>query len=229
MKSKHVSGNSGKASDALSRPSGLGDDAYDVIFRMLMRRQLEPGAKVSVDALARELGVSQTPVREAMSRLEVQGLLVRRHLVGYSAAPQMDADRLRQLYDLRLLLEPHVAAEAARVMPADKIMELAELNANMSGVSSDDVDRYPQFAEWDSQFHDLIATGGGNDMIRDALKGIHIHAHLFRSCYHATATTDANHEHVRILDAIRDRDPDMAAQAMRRHIIASRGRFTAGL
>src|SRR5918993_2685520 len=100
-------------STLLRRPARLGDEVYNAIYSQLMSHKITPGGRISVDNLVRELGVSQTPIREALSRLEAQGLVVKTHLIGYSAADQLDRSRLEQLYELRLLLEPFAAAKAA--------------------------------------------------------------------------------------------------------------------
>ena len=76
-----------------------------------------------------------------------------------------------------------------------------------------------------NQFHELVAAGCGNDLVREALSNLHTHVHLFRVFYHARATTEANDEHARIIDALRRRDANAAAEAMRSHIERSRDRF----
>ena len=79
-----------------------------------MALEIAPGARILIDALARELDVSQTPVREALSRLEREGLVRKAHLIGYSAAPQLSRKRFDDLFGFRLLLEPEGARLAAR-------------------------------------------------------------------------------------------------------------------
>src|SRR3712207_9570963 len=113
-----------------------------------MSHKIAPGGRISVDNLARELGVSQTPVREALSRLEAQGLVVKTHLIGYSAAEQMDKQRLEQLYELRLLVEPFAAARAAVHMSDDSIKELESLAQSMKLLERNDSRAvYGQFAQ----------------------------------------------------------------------------------
>ncbi|WP_319518590.1 GntR family transcriptional regulator [uncultured Martelella sp.] len=216
------------ATGRLRRRQGLSDEVYEALYGMIMKLEIAPGARISVDALARDLGVSQTPLREALSRLEVQGLVVKTHLVGYSAAPQLDEKRLRQLYDLRLLLEPHVAAEAAQNMSPDDVERLVELDVEMRTGTAEDLQSYAEFAELDGRFHDLIARGSGNDVIHETLTRLHIHVHLFRSSFQATATDHANLEHEGILAAIQARDSSAAHAAMSEHILRSRDRFVKG-
>jgi DNA-binding GntR family transcriptional regulator len=210
----------------LRRPTRLGDEVYNAIYSQLMSHAIAPGGRISVDHLVRELGVSQTPIREALSRLEAQGLVVKTHLIGYSAASQMDKSRLEQLYELRLLLEPFAAAKAALAMTQASLDSLEGMARRMQSLQAETPQAaYGQFAQRDSEFHELIASESGNDLVREALANLHTHVHLFRLFYHSQATTEANDEHARIIDALRQRDPDAAADAMRSHIERSRIRF----
>src|ERR1700742_5044635 len=93
-------------SQAVQRPNSLANEVYENIYAQLMALRIAPGARITVDNLVRELNVSQTPIREALGRLEGEGLVVKTHLVGYSAAPQITKRQFDELYSLRLLLEP---------------------------------------------------------------------------------------------------------------------------
>src|SRR3982751_1478048 len=97
---------------AIQRYKGLADDVYGAIFNKLMSLEIEPGGRITVDGLVRELEVSHTPIREALGRLEGEGLVVKTHLVGYSATPQITRRRFDELYELRLVLEPDAARPA---------------------------------------------------------------------------------------------------------------------
>lgn len=210
---------------AIKRPSRLGDEVYNAIYGQLMSLKIPPGGRLSVDSLVRELGVSQTPIREALSRLEAQGLVVKTHLVGYSAAAQMDANRFEQLYQLRLLLEPFAAAQAARNMSEESVAALTAHAAAMSPDGGNDNSAYSRFAQWDSEFHNMVAGGSGNELIQETLARLHIHVHLFRLVYHARAAAAAIEEHALIIDAIGRRDPNGAEAAMTAHIQRSKERF----
>src|ERR1700735_4414843 len=96
------------------RRASLGDDVYDALLTRLISLKIAPGARITVDGLVKDLGVSQPPTRAALVRLEAEGLVVKTHLVGYSAAPLPSRRRFEQIYELRLVLEPLAAAKAAR-------------------------------------------------------------------------------------------------------------------
>src|ERR1041385_3913834 len=88
----------------ITRPSGLAEEVYRRIRSDIMSLKLPPDTRISIDSLARELGVSQTPIREALSMLEAIGLVTKRHFVGYCSAPQLNRKQLDELYEVRLLL-----------------------------------------------------------------------------------------------------------------------------
>src|SRR5690606_3323909 len=110
----------------------LGDEVYETLLAQLVALRIPPNARISVDALVRELGVSQTPIRAALIRLESEGLVVKTHNVGYSAAPMPSRDTFEQIYDLRLLLEPYAAEQACRKLTDDARNELIELARAMT-------------------------------------------------------------------------------------------------
>jgi DNA-binding GntR family transcriptional regulator len=150
------------------------------------------------------------------------------HLIGYSAAPQLDKPKLQQHYEIRLLLEPFAAARAAELMSDDAVAELEAIDAEMRSIRHEDSRlAYGEFAQSDGRFHDLIALSSGNALVHETLARLHIHVHLFRLYFHARATSDANNEHAFIIAAIKNRDPVAAESAMRDHIERSRMRFMA--
>lgn len=215
-----------KTGMGIKRPPRLGEEVYNAIYAQLMSLRIPPGGRISVDNLVRELGVSQTPIREALSRLEAQGLVLKTHLVGYSAAGQMDRRRFEQLYELRTVLEPFAAARAAQEMSDAAIERLKTLAQEMNRDGSEDPRvAYSTFAQRDGEFHDLIAQGSGNDLIQDALARLHIHVHLFRLFFHSLATSEALVEHNDIIAAIEARNASAAEKAMRAHVEKSRARF----
>ncbi|MCJ8144977.1 GntR family transcriptional regulator [Ancylobacter sp. A5.8] len=191
-----------------------------------MALKIAPGSRITVDNLVRELAVSQTPIREALGRLEGEGLVVKTHLVGYSAAPQITRRRFEELYELRLLLEPEAAHRAAQVMTEAALAELTEAAGVMhrSG-GADERGRYSRFARQDAVFHDKIVAVAGNELIRETLAHQHTHFHIFRLMFHARVTEEALDEHEAILAAFAARDADAARRVMRTHIERSYARL----
>lgn len=212
--------------EPISRDHGLADKVYDALFAQLIALRIAPGARLTVDSLARELNVSQTPIREALGRLEGEGLVVRTHLIGYSAAPQISRRRFDDLYDLRLLLEPEAAQRTAQTMDASRLADLQNLAGFMSSrQDGDERFRYSVFARQDAVFHDRILEFAGNELIRRTLAHQHSHFHIFRLMFHARVTDEALNEHAAVLEAFAAGDDRRAKRAMRRHIERSRDRL----
>jgi DNA-binding GntR family transcriptional regulator len=201
---------------SITRPSGLAEEVYRRVRADIMSLRLPPDTRVSVDSLARELGVSQTPIREALSMLEANGLVSKRHFAGYMTSPRMDRAQLDELFEFRLLIEPHAARKAAEMMSDADVGALA---SGETAVSHD------AFADMDSEFHRLIAQGAQNHLIADSLARLHIHIHIFRSCFKREIAEEAVHEHNAIITAIRARDGAKSETTMRRHIELSYGRL----
>lgn len=216
----------GEPAPAIHRAASLAEEVYEAIFARLMALKIPPGARITVDNLVRELAVSQTPIREALGRLEGEGLVVKTHLVGYSAAPQITRGRFEELYELRLLLEPEMAGRAAATMTDAALAELTAAAGVMSrSGGADERARYSQFARQDALFHDQILEVAGNELVRETLAHQHTHFHIFRLMFHARVTEEALDEHEAILAAFAARDADAARQAMRTHIERSRDRL----
>lgn len=216
----------GISATTIKRPPRLGDEVYNAVYAQLMSQKILPGSRISIDNLARELGVSQTPIREALSRLEAQGLIVKTHLIGFSAAPQVDRARFDQIYEMRLLLEPFVARKAATAIEASQLALLQRLATEMRGEGGREVASYSEFAQLDGEFHDTIARACGNELMRETLANLHTHIHLFRLFPHSGATTKANSEHADLLKALEAHDPAAAERAMRNHVKRSYARFS---
>ncbi len=132
----------------LPRPSSLADNVYDVLLGQLMSLQIQPGERLTMDNLSRELGVSQTPLREALGRLEANGLVLKTHLVGYRAAPQLSREQFEELFEFRLLLEPAAAARAAELLDDKKSEHLQGIARSMSAPAPGN--RYRDFAAGDA-------------------------------------------------------------------------------
>jgi DNA-binding GntR family transcriptional regulator len=208
----------------------LGTEIYGAILSRILSSDLGPGDRLTIDTLARDFGVSQTPIREALHRLDAEAIVVRNHLAGYRVAPKIDRSQFEDMVEIRLLLEPAAARRAAERMDPAEVAELTALEADMRALDAQrgsDIASYARFSEIDAQFHDGIARGSQNGYIRDSLARLHPHVHLFRLRSTSAITAEALEEHRQILEAISGRDPDAAAYAMRRHIENSARRFGA--
>jgi DNA-binding GntR family transcriptional regulator len=200
----------------------LADEVYERLLEFLMDGRLPAGAPASIDRLARDLSVSQTPVREALARLEATGLVHRVALKGYRVAPPFTPDELGKLMEARRVIEPANAGMAA-VRVTDRFR--ADMDDAMAELRS--APRGPSFAEirpyWraDERFHRLIAAQADNPFLLHAFESLGGLVQRFR-LYSGTGVTDADRsiaEHDAVLAALKDRDPQAAAAAMEQHIV----------
>lgn len=200
---------------------------YQRILEELLSLHIKPGDRMSVDRLARQFGVSQTPVRAALSRLEAEGLVTKSHLKGFRCTPMLTADEFEDLYEVRSLIEPVAAGRAAlRCTEADlellaaSVTEMREL-----ALRENSVENRALFARTDAEFHDLIARLSASKFISGVITQLHAHVQIFRLSQHHRVTEEAAEEHELILKAIASKNPDRAAGEMSKHLAASRRRF----
>lgn len=209
----------------VARPPALVTEVYNAILDRITCLQIPPGARITVDSLARELGVSHTPIREALSRLEAEGLVLKTHLVGPHAAPQLNRAQVEQLFELRLLIEPAGAAMAASHLTDKDRNVLQALYDEMLSLPDKPFPAYGEFARKDAEFHSVIANASNNVFLTEALAKLHTHVHIFRLVFNTRVTTEAITEHYDLLSALLRGDSGRSERAMRDHISASRSRI----
>jgi len=204
----------------LPQRQALGDDVYEAIKGLVMDHV------VSIDGLARDLQVSQTPVREALARLEADGLLTKAPLRGYSTTPLLTRDELEDLFGLRLLLEPWGAARAAQQSgPADLQRLRDEVASVGEAPDGGSYEHYKAMAVHDARFHALMLELAGNAAVRAAFERTHCHMHMFRLHYGQGLGGQAIAEHQDIVGAVETGDAGLAEAAMRAHLLASQARL----
>ena len=208
-----------ESSRRIKRESGFVEDAYSRIREDIMSLKIPPNTRISVDSLARELGVSQTPIREALSMLEAHGLVTKQRFIGYCTAATLNRKQFEELFEIRLLIEPYAARQAAERMTDKALIDVCGLALQMNpDQAAQSRALYDQFADQDAEFHEQIARGSGNNLIAESLSRLHIHLHIFRLRFHREVTNEAVVEHTQVTRALQQRNPAKAEAAMRAHI-----------
>ena len=202
----------------------LVDQVHETLKERILDRSYEPGTKLNIDALRRELDVSSTPLREALARLSAEGLVRAAPFVGFTVAPMPPPDYYRDLYAFRLVIEPWAASETARLRPPATIEILEAALHDMSQHSlSRRYSHYRDFTEADEAFHHAIMAGTGNEPACRAFESLRIHLHTARLYISREQDTPSTHaQHLAIFEAIRGGDEAAAAARMREHLISSR-------
>ncbi|MCJ8167833.1 GntR family transcriptional regulator [Atopomonas sediminilitoris] len=209
--------------DALDNSATLAEQVFQRIQDAIVKGELAPGSKVSEPELSRHYGVSRGPLREAMRRLEGRKLLVRTPHAG-ARVVSLSAQELVELYEVRQALEGmacRMAAERMSRAEVDELRRVLEAHERSEELQSG-VAYYQQ--EGDFDFHYRIIRGSGNQMLTDLLCGELYHlVRMYRYRFSSTPNRprQAFAEHHRILDAIADRDGELAELLMRRHIRGS--------
>jgi len=206
--------------------STLGDDVYQSLRAAVLEHTLSPGDRMNIDALARDLDVSPTPVREALARLESEGLVRKRPLAGYTVSPLLTRAEFGDMFDMRLLLECAAARWAAeRATPAQRAELVAE--AGRAIPPSDDQTWHSAFTTLDAHLHGLVAEAAASPLLADGIARLHAHLHLHRRYFPYEQTAVTTREHQRIVAAIDRGDADEAEAAMRAHLTEARERHLA--
>ncbi len=202
----------------LTRTS-LAEAAYQRLLEAILSGQLSSGTELSEVALAAELGVSRTPVHEALLWLLSDGLVEplanRQVRVARFSRPE-----IVEIYEMRLLLEPAAAERAAQQFDCDKLADLSGAAERLAGHGDS-----PQWAaraiELDVRFHDEIAAASGNRRLQAEIRK---YRHLVRAFCRLSAGAEnlreALEEHRRILAALSARDSEGARKQMAAHIAA---------
>jgi len=147
-------------------------------------------------------------------------------LRGYTASALLTRKEFEDLFELRLLLEPKVAGQAAERIDENAAQRLAaELAAGPAPPKRPRYEAYRDFSAHDTRLHDLICELAGNDAIRRAVAHTHAHVHLFRLGYGRDLGIHAVEEHRAVGAAIRAGTPTAARTAMREHLRSSRERL----
>lgn len=208
-------------SSAASADARVAQRVYRELLNRLVR-EIPPGSRVSIDGTSRQLGVSQTPVREALARLESEGLVVRTHLAGFRSQPMLTPEQLGQIFEMRVLMEPFAAKVAASRHTSELAVQMRQAADRMrTRASGTEPAMGREFHSDDACLHDLIAAAAGNPLLRDAITKLHVHVHLHRVRNDARASVEAITEHDAVVDAITNRQPEAASRAMKDHLLAS--------
>jgi DNA-binding GntR family transcriptional regulator len=191
---------------------------YKIIAEQIISGAMEPGTRITEKEITSLLGVSRTPVREAMKALSKDGLI---ELVPHKCALVRKLSRIDfvEIFEVRAVLEGLAARLAAKHIPKRKLAELIGRNETCrEELNKGKVDL---FLEFDISLHSLILEYCGNKYLQKNLRSLNNLIHYFRVeiAKKVTRSVEAFNEHNIILMALVKQDADLAEAAMKDHIL----------
>jgi DNA-binding GntR family transcriptional regulator len=216
------------------RPS-LADLAYDALAEAIFDRKINPGERLRIDALAAELEMSITPVREALARTAAVGLTRLDAHRGYTVTPLLDTDGFHQLYAARRAIESAAVRgtgeePAAWVADVDQasVKSLRSLLSKMAKMGRGaSYSEYSYFSRLDHDLHVRLIQFSGNPFLLTAFASLNFHLHMSR-LYAGAGVADydeAHAEHTAIIDALDRRDGRTLWRSCETHMLGAESRL----
>ena len=190
---------------------------YEILRDRIHTGAYAPLARLNIDALARELGVSPIPVREALRRLEAQGWVQFKPNAGAIVSP-VDATSWEQAMVALAVLEGAATAEAQRHLRKSDFTRLRKIAAEMAGERSQD--NPVRFGQLNRRLHQAIVARCGNDCLLDLLQQTHDRLDRVRStmfAYLPQRAAEAAREHARLIELLESGDPAEVERYARWH------------
>ena len=195
---------------------------YQLLRQQIIDFDLFPGSRVTETELAEQFKVSRTPIREALQRLEVEGLVNIRPKQGCFIRP-VDTDTISNYYDVRVAIESMAVELACKNMPLENLEAMAKFwNPRNFNEDGDYSDRIQQVEE---SFHIEIAEGSGNPILAQFLKDINNHIRVIRRLGFPDKKSirETYHEHYEICKLMLANKSGEAKKAITKHIRKSQG------
>ncbi len=187
------------------------DQVYTAIKNAIMTLELTPGSVIQEEVLAQQLGVSRTPIREAVRRLEQEGLVRTLPKKGI-LVDELSADDVLDVFEVRMCLEPLAARLAARLMPDEELRRLRGLHTPPSSGGRGFHGGY-------RELHRSIARFCGNRRMRRILDSLMDDTTRILAMGGYEERLRAHSLHLDILDALEKRDPLAVERAMQEHLL----------
>ena len=209
----------------------LADAVYERLQARIMDQAYPPRERLNIDALAADLAVSPTPIREALARLAAEGLVTFEAFKGYRVSPLLTTTQVADLMHVRRLIEVDAARLAARRIRVPDLIVVEKLLLQILGESAcvevgSWSHGYRQFNQLDKQFHETIVGAAGNQFLLDAYRSLNVHIELGRF-YNVFREMDQEQtcvEHDAIFRALHAHNPEDAAAAVEFHLHATEER-----
>jgi DNA-binding GntR family transcriptional regulator len=200
-----------------------GEAAAGVIRQAILDGTLGPGQRLTEEALARDLRISRTPVREALRVLHTEGLVDSTPYQGSTVRTYAIGD-LDDMYQLRAVLEGHGARRAAQRITPEEVERLRESCARLVALAHATPDNVPQIVEENLFFHTTILEAAGSQRLADMVRKVIELPLVYKAYvwYSPNQKRISEHAHEQLVRALAARDADRAELIMRGHVYEAR-------
>lgn len=197
----------------------LARKVYQGLKNQILTFELLPGTQLQELPLCKAWGVSRTPIREALALLEAEGLVEHSSGRSYSVS-QIRRQEVFDAYEVRLWIEPKAAAQAAKNIDDAALSELRSVASRMP-IGARSREEYALAESTDIELHRLILQSSGNDVALDFVMQARQIAQRASYMVPPARFMWSSDEHEKILDAIGNKDSELAEELMRLHIEAA--------
>jgi len=197
------------------RRETLGAQVYDLLRDRILRGELAGGSRLAQGPLSEEIGISRIPIRDALKRLESDGLVVCDEIGRYTVVP-FDARDADEIYAIRRRLEPYAVEKAVEAMTPEAMSDIESLFDDLSKAARRrQIDRY---IELNINFHMAIYEASGMSRLVRIIRGLYVGVPPLTPILLEGRIGRSQQEHEEIMKRLAAHDGAGAAQAMDRHI-----------
>ncbi|MBT3259940.1 MAG: GntR family transcriptional regulator [Deltaproteobacteria bacterium] len=208
--------------ERLPERTNLRDQIYDILKRRIVLRQIESGKKINEEDLAKSLGVSRTPIRETLLRLEHEGIVKIIPRRGAFVVSQ-SKEKVMDLFEVREVLEGLVAQLATKNMNHELLDRLKRCLEKISSGDGDN-NRLLKYTPADVEFHATLLEASDNELLKSMMESVNVHLQMVRLRTVALPGRPEQtvKEHYEILAAIEKKNSSLAEKLMRKHVASVR-------
>ena len=199
----------------------ISETAYEILRERVVSKQFVPGQRLDLDAIEGQLGISRTPLKEALLRLEMEGLVVVVPRSGTYVTDPSPED-IAESFDVRRVLEVYAVELVVQEASDEDISELRAIVQSLGELAAaEDRDAiYPRYLALDHQLHQQLVTLAGNQRLCQAYARENVHSQMARVRYRRSERELdlAQEEHQRLMAALETRDAEHAKAEMDVHL-----------
>ncbi|MED4016015.1 GntR family transcriptional regulator [Sutcliffiella cohnii] len=202
----------------IKKKETFADQAFNLLKKEIISGELAPNEELPEEKLAKQLGISRTPIREAMKRLASEGLVLL-HDARPATVATFTKDDVLHLMEIRRLLEVYNIESLSRTITPDVLHELNQnVKEQLKAITEND---FHEFIDLDREFHLLLAKGNPNPKLKEMIHSVNTgvnRAFLVLSNTLSVSAKEAYIEHKGIVEALGNQNTEIAKQEMISHM-----------